>query len=121
VGKSSIPNIINNGNKKREYRSACGEGPLIKRQRLFSSNGNSLKPSRNIERLNELQLQDILHRAILLTEGWPCYQMESLRASLEWILEGQKIDIYESINECLARFEHNSSGYLKNEFKLEST
>ncbi|XP_011505755.1 PREDICTED: ATPase family AAA domain-containing protein 2-like [Ceratosolen solmsi marchali] len=111
---------VNNGSNKREYKNACGEGPLIKRQRLVSSNGNSLKPL-NSERLNEAQLQKILHRTILLTEGWPCHQLECLRTSLEWILDSQESDIYEPINKCLNNFEHGSSNYLNNELKLEQT
>lgn len=98
-----------------------GEGPSAKRQRLHGPTGNPLKAFRSTDRLSETQMQDLLRRLVRLTEGWPCQQLESLHASLDWILDSHEADTYGPLNDCISQFEAHGycPDYLKRDAKLD--
>ncbi|XP_012272865.1 ATPase family AAA domain-containing protein 2 [Orussus abietinus] len=105
-------------NIKREH-SASGEGVATKRQKLM--NGcSTLKPTGSSEKLNEEQLHMLLQKAVQLTEGCICQQLESLCVLLELTLEKCEDDVYGSLVECLTRFEEleNSRYRVKKEMIL---
>ncbi|XP_043524541.1 uncharacterized protein LOC122536316 [Frieseomelitta varia] len=85
-------------NVKRKS-SASGEGPPSKRTRNSPLN---LSTSSN-EKLNDFEIEELLRKIIEVTETWPCYDLESLFASLEITLERNEEDLCSAV-ECLEQF-----------------
>ncbi|KAK1116948.1 hypothetical protein K0M31_017101 [Melipona bicolor] len=85
-------------NVKRK-NSASGEGPPSKRTRNSPLN---LSTSSN-EKLNDFEIEELLRKIVKVTETWPCYDLESLFASLEITLERNEEDLCSAV-ECLEQF-----------------
>ncbi|XP_058809919.1 ATPase family AAA domain-containing protein 2-like [Phymastichus coffea] len=104
----SAPALVNGRNtSKRKNVNTNIESPPTKRQRSRTSSSNPLSASHSAERLlMKTQVQDLLCRAVTLTEAWPCYQLENLRAALELAMDSQKSDAYASLALCLTNFEN---------------
>ncbi|XP_011315555.1 ATPase family AAA domain-containing protein 2 [Fopius arisanus] len=96
-GNGPIPR---NGLKR--VHSASGEGTSSKRQRGC---GNSRRNS--FETLTELQVQDLLDRAVDYTEDWTCHQLETIHAALERVLNYSEGDVFPAFTKCLENFRKN--------------
>ncbi|XP_043277364.1 ATPase family AAA domain-containing protein 2-like [Venturia canescens] len=88
---------------KREHSSA-GDDLSPKRQRLPPGVATSKASASSIEKLTEVQIQELLQDIVKSTDHWTSQALESLYASLELTLERTEDDVHLAMTECLQSF-----------------
>ncbi|KAG7204579.1 hypothetical protein KM043_005000 [Ampulex compressa] len=89
-----------------------GEGPPSKRQKSVTTVTGPC-----VDRLTDLQIQELLDKIVQATEQWSCHQLESLYAALELTLDKNTNDLYTAVDECLKQFQNLRK--IKVETKME--